>query len=614
MVKKTILFFKEYWKKFVLIGALALACGLFERLSFPKIEVFVRDALQFLNSTEKINKSLVTLNIDILNCEYQRPYKLDSIKAIITKLQKAEPKFVLLLMEPLDFTNDPIERKLIFDFISTQKNLYLNAFEARNESASFIRDPLFQKSPNFFKFIITSDQLTGAQDNKNRRAMISLKNHGPAEIINSLKTLDLDPKDENFFKYNWKYWDTTQVYLKNFPLGTFGNYQSSDLLSDKIRKDVFKNKTVLVGTHDEFSYLAHPSVFDFFGKIEGNNVRQSLMPFQEIVAHLINFYTTGDYVKLIGVNDIIIIFFILSLLVLVEISFKKKLIAFISLLPLLLAFEILIYITGSYYIDFSRTIALLILLQYLGIPLVMLLHYRILEKEKFKEINNTRIDSLLLVAERVAHDIRSPLSAINIILSRVSIDNLEHRDILYNSLKRIDESAEKILTKYKSIKGTSKSEELEEINISDLLISISEEKKILNPIIKFNFDLEKAIPMYALGYKLELEQIISNILDNSLAAVQPKGPDAVIYIKCYRNQGQLIIKIIDNGIGIPSNVLVLLGRDKITTRSNENGNGIAILHAKRIIETMSGKFEIDSIESQHTTVSISLKMASSDTN
>lgn len=597
-----------------MIALLAVACAVFGRFEFPRVEVFFRDALQYVNDDEKVDKSLVTFNLDNTSEKLSRPLKLKFLQTVIDRLQSTKPKYIFLMIEPLDLTNDDTERRDIYNYFKSHKNLYLNAFESRNEISSFIRDPLFKDFPNFFKFIITSDQLTGAQDNKNRRAMIYLNNRGPAEIVASLNSLGINTKKLSFFDHNWKYWETTQVYIKNFRLGTFGNFQSSDLLANKIENSMFTDKIVIVGTHDEFSFLAHPSVFDFFGKIEENNVQSSLMPFQEIVAHLINFYTTGDYVKYVGsANDLVIIFFILTLLILVNLTAKTKLIIFLSVIPIILIFEFLIYFFGSYYIDFSRSITLLVFIQYLAIPMLMLLQFKALENSKFKEINDARIDSLLLISERVAHDIRSPLSAINIILSKVKIENAEYTEILKNSLKRIDDTAEKILTKYKSTNLTNGTAQFETINLADIIESLIEEKKTINSKVKYVFLNSYDDNKLVLGHRLELEQVISNILDNSIFALISNSVSPEIQLKTHQQGNTLTLQIVDNGIGVPEAVLNLIGSIRITTKPDGKGNGIALLHAKRIIERMNGNLEIESIESKQTTVKISLKLAKGDT-
>ena len=183
-----------------------------------------------------------------------------------------------------------------------------------------------------------------------------------------------------------------------------------------------------------------------------------------------------------------------------------------------------------------------------------------------------------------------------------------------NSLKRIDETADKILVKYKSNMGT-KSEKFETIGIVELINSIIAEKKIINQKINYIFDNSNTENLDVLGYTLELERILSNILDNSIFALKNKESAPEIVFKLIPKKGFLTIQISDNGIGIPISVLTLLGRDRITTKAKQKGNGIGLLHAKRVIERMNGTFEVTSIEGQKTTISITLPAANhSDTN
>lgn len=587
----------------LLIGLLGASCAVFDKLSFRSLEYLIRDSLQYLNSTKNIDKSIVTLNINTFSkYNFKHPHTLDTFKKVIDKLQESKPRYILIMMEPIDLLDTEKNKKEIFAYFKAQKNIYLNAYESSSDILSFNNDPIFKNYPNLINIVLCKDS-----DKKNRRTILFYNNKGPAEIIENLKKLGLNPKEPDFYEYSWNFWETKQVYIKNYKLGTFGYYQSDDLLDDKILNSTFENKVVLIGTHDEYTFLLKNSIFNTFVDHLENNLKEYFHPFQDVIADNINLFTTGDYVKLLdSVNDMLIIFFILLILILLNIPPLKKLYLFLSLLPAIIIFEIILYASTSFYINFSKSMAFLFFSQYLAIPIIMLTVFKSQEQKKLQEINDARIDSLLLVSEKVAHDIRSPLSAVNLILSKVKIDNSEHKEILNNSLKRIDETADKILTKYKTT-TSSKSEIFEPINVVESIEALIAEKKIIDPKIKYTFDHPENEKLLVLGHKIELERILSNILDNSIFALKNKEISPEIIFKSIPEKKFIKIQIKDNGIGIPSGVLTLLGKDRITTKSNEKGNGIGLLHAKRVIERMNGTFEVNSIEGQETTVTITLK-------
>ncbi len=579
----------------------------FGRLSFNSLEYLIRDNLQYLNSTKNIDKSLVTLRINTFSKHGVRhPHTAESFKRIVEKLQESKPRFILVMMEPIDLDSSAKNKRELFNYFVSQKNIYLNAYESSHDLLTFANDPIFKNYPNFFGIEMCLDSKV---DRKNRRAIINYNKKGPPEIISDIKKLGLVPMDPSYFKYSWDFWETKQAYIKNYPLGTYGYLQTDDLLDGLIPRSAFEDKIVILGTHDEYTFLSPRSVFNTFVQYSEKNMNDYVYPFQDTVANIINFHITGDYIKLVSsVRDLYFVFAILVLLILAPLSNLKKLYFFLSLVPLILIFEVVLYATSSFYVDVSVSIAFLFFAQYFAVPIVMVSMFKSQEQQKLKEINDARIDSFLSVSERVAHDIRSPISAINLILSRVNIENKEYREIISSSLVRIDETAEKILTKYKGPNANA-NEVFESINIIELIRSSIAEKKIFNTKIEYKLVSINEDLSFVLGHKLELERIISNILDNSIYALKNNSSNPEILFEFCPSNESLTLKISDNGSGISAGLLTLLGKDRVTTKGSEKGNGMALLHAKRAIERMNGVFKLSSVESERTTVSITLKFA-----
>lgn len=262
------------------------------------------------------------------------------------------------------------------------------------------------------------------------------------------------------------------------------------------------------------------------------------------------------------------------------------------------------YVFTDFYLDFSRSIVLLFFLQYLGIPILMFSMFKEQETKKLQEINDARIDALLTVSEKVAHDIRSPLSAINLVISKAAFPDAEYKEIFDGAVKRIDETATKILTQYRTKTGR-ENEQVEKVDLPDIINEIVKEKKVLNTKVDFEIVTNSESGL-ALAIKLDMERIISNILDNSIFAlkniIEPK-----IFVGIEDSNDMISLSITDNGTGIPEQVVKLLGNERITTKADTGqGNGIGLLHAKRVIERFNGRFEISSQENVGTTIKISL--------
>ena len=95
--------------------------------------------------------------------------------------------------------------------------------------------------------------------------------------------------------------------------------------------------------------------------------------------------------------------------------------------------------------------------------------------------------------------------------------------------------------------------------------------------------------------EMELQRVISNILRNSVTAMNEKG---LITIRTYYGINNIIIKIQNNGPKIEDEIIEKIFEVGFTTKKNtnkENGFGLAIV--KEIIERHNGKISVFSNES-----------------
>lgn len=558
----------------------------------------MRDSIQHLNINRKIDKSIVTLNIDITSNNLTHPFSYDTIKLLIDKIETYSPKHIIFAIEPLDLVANTDEKLKIFNYLKSKK-VYLNKFESSTlvGSIPFAKDAVFEKFPYFFEYLNCKDN--GRYTT--RRANLEYELKGKDETELALEKIGINTIPIERYEYTFNLLGTKQIFTKTSPTGTFGQYDSKLLLNNKINKDDFYNKTILIGHHDEYSMLAAPNIFNLIN-IDKHDYKSSFMPYHDIIANNINSRTTGDYIKLIQnkYGFFLITFFLIAIVVL-NLKFKIKIFLFLSVIPAILLFNSTIYIIGSYYINIANAISYLIFLNYFMLPILWLSHHKQVEHEKMLAVNSARIDALLTVAEKVAHDIRSPLSAINLLTNSAEFSKPEYKNIVHSSIQRIDNIAESILKKYKN---PNKADDFgfEKINLSDLIDKIIKEKKVLNISIKYNCVFEQC---FAIGNAIELERVISNIYDNSIYALK-NIVNAQINTEIIKNKDTCTIIITDNGIGISNAVLELIGTKRITTKSKLVGNGLGLLHAKKIVERMNGSLTIESTSKKFTRVSINL--------
>lgn len=573
-------------------------------VEFGRVEAFIRDSFQYLNSTSNVEKSIVTVSINKDKNNFKRPFVLADLKSVISKILENKPRLLIIALSAPELTDGEVDlRTDFFNFLKDKENVVFFTNQSQEQKYNFFHDPILGKFPRQLNMQMPMDKQIGARDYKRRRSIVSYDNTGNASEFDAIKQIGFSPKDPSHFKYAWGWWGSRQAYLKSFPVGTFGSFDARWLLSQNNDTLSLSDKTVILGSNDEYSYLFSHSVFDLLGKIGTPDYKA--FPPADSLANALNLYITGDYMKLLqNFNDLLVTYLILIFLIFLNVNIRVKIVAFASLIPVIIFASALLYALTDFYIDLSRSVTLLFFLQYFAIPFVVINIFKEQEAKKLHEINDTRIDALLTVSEKVAHDIRSPLSVINLVAAKAIFPDSEYKEIFDSAVARIDETATKILTRYRTKTG-SESETPEPIDVAEIIQLIFKEKKSLNPRIDFELVVSTESTM-ALGLKLDLERIVSNIIDNSVfamkAILQPK-----IFIAVEDFENYIRISISDNGVGIPEQILKLLGNVRLTTKADTNeGNGIGLLHAKRVIERLNGVFKIQSKENLGTTIEISL--------
>jgi signal transduction histidine kinase len=111
------------------------------------------------------------------------------------------------------------------------------------------------------------------------------------------------------------------------------------------------------------------------------------------------------------------------------------------------------------------------------------------------------------------------------------------------------------------------------------------EKKIT---VKKNFcDNMPEIPAYV----SELNQVWTNIIDNAIYAMSQKG-ELIIETSC--NEKNVNVKIIDDGIGIPKEIVSRIFDPFFTTKKVGDGTGIGLDLVNRIIKKHKGDIKVNS--------------------
>lgn len=196
------------------------------------------------------------------------------------------------------------------------------------------------------------------------------------------------------------------------------------------------------------------------------------------------------------------------------------------------------------------------------------------------------------VATQVAHDIQSPMIALNNYLKdAVSLEKSKYA-VVEASLSRINEIANNLLTQYKQ----SDNHFVEDRNDIDRVVvflnSLIEEKRLQfkdKPVeIKLTID-RFSEAAYVVFNAVSFKRTLSNLINN---AVESAANHAQIEISLTKKLEHLMLEIRDNGCGISEDILEDIKLNRAIR--NAKGNGLGLPYAVKSIKQWGAHYTIDS--------------------
>ena len=218
-------------------------------------------------------------------------------------------------------------------------------------------------------------------------------------------------------------------------------------------------------------------------------------------------------------------------------------------------------------------------------------------------------------AEQVSHDIRSPLAALDVALESLDKFPKAHQAIVKTAVSRIRGIAASLSHKRKELSqkqiASTEKNRLTPEHLPKTIQAIVSEKRLQHRAktsIEIDLDLDaSSYPLFLNNDVAEFQRMISNLVDNSVEAITDQGE---IKISIRRAGNMALIRVEDNGPGIPEKILPTLGQRGITY-GKPGGSGLGLYHAKMTIEKWQGAFSIQSRFGQGVIVEIRLPVAES---
>lgn len=206
------------------------------------------------------------------------------------------------------------------------------------------------------------------------------------------------------------------------------------------------------------------------------------------------------------------------------------------------------------------------------------------------------------IATQVAHDIRSPLAALNLLVRDSDSLSSDNAALVRGAIERINSIAADLLSRRPRVEAE---EALADAMLAAHAHQVVAEKRVLarDGRGSIEFDPGAGFGVFARVAADDFKRVLSNIIDNALDATRevPNGRVAVVV----RGGDEAVVEVSDNGPGVPEELLGRLGHERLSV-GKRGGTGLGLFHARMRVEAWGGSLRLERVKSGGTRVSIVL--------
>lgn len=202
---------------------------------------------------------------------------------------------------------------------------------------------------------------------------------------------------------------------------------------------------------------------------------------------------------------------------------------------------------------------------------------------------------------QAAHDLKSPLTAINIVAETIYQKNEKGFNLLFQSIARINAISDSLLLHHKD------QVDVIERDFFDLENEIS---KIVNEKRKEFSN----VAGFALGYyfsspllkklripKTEFERILSNLINNSIEAMSHQS-EKKVELSVTPFSDHVVVHVSDNGPGVPIEIQSRIFEMNYSTK--QQGTGLGLYHAQKTLKSWGGSITLSKSSPKGSTFSL----------
>ena len=220
-------------------------------------------------------------------------------------------------------------------------------------------------------------------------------------------------------------------------------------------------------------------------------------------------------------------------------------------------------------------------------------------KQEHLLIQQSRMAAMGEMIGNIAHQWRQPLNSLAILLANLK-DGFEFGDVPPDEVERLLDTGNRLIQRMSTTIDDFRNffRPNKEKTLFSLRGKLSEVLQILGASLanrSITVEEDVSSEVMALGYGNEFAQVLLNVLNNAKEAIiQAKIPRGAIRVSITREGDMAVVRVADNGGGIPAEIMPRIFEPYFTTK--EKGTGIGLYMSRLILDHMGGAIEARNVD------------------
>jgi signal transduction histidine kinase len=215
---------------------------------------------------------------------------------------------------------------------------------------------------------------------------------------------------------------------------------------------------------------------------------------------------------------------------------------------------------------------------------------------------NEELDRFIYSA---SHDLRAPISSLLGLVNLMKIGPREEQDqimgMIEDRVKRMEAFTREVIDFERNARGPIQTTNVE---VKRLVTDCFNRVRYAVGASRVELRLEMDENLTVLLDYERFRLVVENLLSNSVKYSNPTLPDAHVLVSAVRQNGELIMSVRDNGIGIAPEYRPRVFEMFFRAHESSEGSGLGLYIVKETLDKLGGQVELSSVQYEGTSVKV----------